>query len=90
MLTAYIYTNIGLVCIFVQVGDKGYAVGIEHIKELNDQAIKNVEVDSPELLKSKKLTLLGRTHFYCIIDACPPNVYCPCLQVVWSPETMTV
>lgn len=68
MLTAYICTNIGLDCIVIQVGDKGYAVGIEHIKELNDQAIKNVEVDSPQLLKSKQLTLLGRTHFCCIID----------------------
>ena len=68
MLTAYICTNIGLDCIVIQVGDKGYAVGIEHIKELNDQAIKNVEVDSPELLKSKQLTLLGRTHFCCVTD----------------------
>lgn len=40
MLTAYICTNIGHDCIVIQVGDKGYAVGIEHIKELNDQAIK--------------------------------------------------
>lgn len=52
------------------MGDKGCVVGIEHIKDLNDQAIKNVQVDSPELLKSKQLTLLGRfirTHIHCIV-----------------------
>ena len=87
--SAYIYTNIGLVCIFIQVGDKGCVVGIEHIKDLNDQAIKNVQVDSPELLKSKQLTLLGRfirTHIslHCDLSMCCTTSLSGQTQVVKS------
>ena len=40
------------------MGESGCTVGIEHIKELNDQAIKNVNKDSPELLKSERVMLI--------------------------------
>ena len=42
-----------------QVSEAGCAVGIEHIKELNDQAIKNVGKDNPELLKTERIRLVG-------------------------------
>ena len=53
-------------CMAHMVGEKGCAVGIEHIPELNDQALKNVNKDNPELLKSGRVTLVvgdGRLGF---------------------------
>lgn len=43
-----------------QVGETGCVVGIEHIKELNDQAIVNVDKDNPKLLKSDRVKLVGK------------------------------
>ena len=41
-------------CMAHMVGESGCAVGIEHIQELNDLALKNVEKDCPDLLKSER------------------------------------
>ena len=57
--TGHWYSLSALIAL-LQVGDTGCAVGIEHIKELNDQAIENVKKDSPELLQSERLMLVGR------------------------------
>ena len=43
-------------------------MGIEHIKELNDQAIENVKKDSPELLESERLMLVGRLCYVCVYN----------------------
>ena len=45
-------------CMAHMIGEKGRAVGIEHITQLNDQAVKNMEKDNPDLLKSGRVTLL--------------------------------
>lgn len=45
-------------CMAHMIGESGCAVGIEHIKELNDQAIKNVNKDNEELLKSERMMLI--------------------------------
>lgn len=45
-------------CMAHMIGESGCSVGIEHIKELNDQAIKNIEKDNPELLKSERVLLV--------------------------------
>ena len=49
-------------CMAHMIGESGCSVGIEHIKELNDQAIKNVEKDNPELLKSESTTVHKNDH----------------------------
>ena len=41
------------------MGKTGCAVGIEHIKELNDQALLNVKKSHQNLLDSERLKLLG-------------------------------
>eukprot|EP00731_Ephydatia_muelleri_P021986 Em0014g577a len=46
------------VCFARMVGATGVVVGIEHIKELNDQAIENVKKHHRELLESKRLKLV--------------------------------
>ena len=45
--------------LFIKVGKKGKAVGIDHIKELVDMAQSNIENDSPELLESGTIELHG-------------------------------
>lgn len=45
-------------CMAHMMGENGCAVGIEHIKELNDQAVKNVQKDNPDLLKSGRVILV--------------------------------
>ena len=42
-----------------QVGETGSAHGIEHIGELVDLSIKNVNSDCPDLLKRERVSLRG-------------------------------
>ena len=39
-------------------------MGIEHIKELVDQSVKNVKKDNPDLLKEERIKLLGESVAY--------------------------
>lgn len=45
---------------FLQVGENGRAVGIDHIPELIKMAQDNIEKDSPELLSSSTVKLVGQ------------------------------
>ena len=40
------------------VGETGCTIGIEHIKELTNFSIKNLEKDQPELIKSERVLLI--------------------------------
>ncbi|XP_059472992.1 protein-L-isoaspartate(D-aspartate) O-methyltransferase isoform X2 [Neocloeon triangulifer] len=46
------------VCMALMVGESGKAVGIDHIKELVDKSVRNVEEDKPELLSSGRVKLV--------------------------------
>lgn len=41
------------------MGPSGRVVGIEHIDELVQMSIKNVQADDPELLTSGRIKLVG-------------------------------
>jgi len=41
------------------VGPTGKAVGVEHIKELVNESIRNVKEDDPTLLSSGRVKLVG-------------------------------
>ena len=58
-----------VVCFFYfQVGETGCAIGIEHIKELNDQAILNIEKNNKHLLTSGRVKLVGKEPLvHCIL-----------------------
>lgn len=43
----------------LQVGPSGKVVGIEHIDELVQASLKNVQADDPELLASGRIKLVG-------------------------------
>ena len=45
-------------CVVHMVGKTGRAVGIEHIKDLTDLSIKNIQKDNPDLLKSERILLI--------------------------------
>ena len=45
-------------CMAHLVGETGCAVGIEHIKELTEVSVKNIQKDSPDLLKSECVLLV--------------------------------
>lgn len=45
-------------CMAHMVGETGCAVGIEHIKELTELSIKNVNKDNPDLLTSERVLLI--------------------------------
>ena len=49
-----------LLLLVVEVGESGCAVGLEHIRELNDQAIKNVNKDHSDLLATERMRLIGK------------------------------
>jgi len=54
------------VCMAQMLGEKGRAVGVDHIKGLVDMAIANVQQDQPNLLDSKRVTFVvgdGRRGF---------------------------
>lgn len=46
---------------FMQTGPMGRVVGIEHIDELVQMSIKNVQADDPELLSSGRIKLVGES-----------------------------
>lgn len=41
----------------IMLGDKGKAIGIDHIPELVENSIENVRKDNPELLSSQRVIL---------------------------------
>jgi len=43
------------------MGPSGRVVGIEHIDELVQMSIKNVQADDPELLSSGRIKLIGES-----------------------------
>lgn len=45
----------------MQTGPTGRVVGIEHIDELVQMSIKNVQADNPELLSSGRIKLVGES-----------------------------
>ncbi|XP_077537226.1 protein-L-isoaspartate (D-aspartate) O-methyltransferase isoform X1 [Haemaphysalis longicornis] len=45
-------------CMGLMVGDTGLAVGIDHIPELVNESIANIEKDQPQLLASKRVKLV--------------------------------
>lgn len=46
----------------IQVGEGGKAVGIDHIPELVEMARANIKSDSPELLESGTIELVGKSQ----------------------------
>jgi protein-L-isoaspartate(D-aspartate) O-methyltransferase len=52
--------------VFVQVGETGKVVGIDHIDGLVDMSIKNIKSDKPELLSSGRVKLVGTFVFFII------------------------
>lgn len=46
-------------CFSFQMGPTGKAVGVEHIKELVHESIRNVQEDDPTLLSSGRVKLVG-------------------------------
>lgn len=46
---------------YMQVGPTGKVVGIEHIEELVQASVKNVQADDSELLTSGRIKLMGKT-----------------------------
>ena len=47
--------------LMAQVGPTGYVVGIEHIKELVEQLVKNVQKNTPDLSKEEKIKLISES-----------------------------
>lgn len=47
------------VCLSMMLGPNGRAIGIDHIPELVDKSVKNVENDKPQLLSSKRVKFVG-------------------------------
>lgn len=45
----------------MQTGPTGRVIGIEHIDELVQMSIKNVQADDPELLSSGRIKLVGES-----------------------------
>lgn len=52
----------GIPFCLLHVGPEGKVVGIDHIKELVDDAINNVKKDDPSLITSGRVTLKGKTR----------------------------
>uniref|UniRef100_A0A8D0KZR1 Protein-L-isoaspartate O-methyltransferase n=1 Tax=Strix occidentalis caurina TaxID=311401 RepID=A0A8D0KZR1_STROC len=50
--------SIGVCCFSFQMGPTGKAVGVEHIKELVHESIRNVQEDDPALLSSGRVKLV--------------------------------
>ncbi|XKL66863.1 hypothetical protein PGB90_010283 [Kerria lacca] len=46
------------VCMALMIGSEGLTIGIDHIPELVNKSIKNVEKDKPELLFTKQLQFI--------------------------------
>ncbi len=54
-------TNGYIFCCFVvlKVGERGLAVGIDHIPELVNMSIENIKRDQPNLIESNRVKLIG-------------------------------
>ncbi|XKL66862.1 hypothetical protein PGB90_010282 [Kerria lacca] len=46
------------VCMSLMIGSEGLTIGVDHIPELVNKSIKNVEKDKPELLSTKQLQFI--------------------------------
>lgn len=46
-------------CMALMMGPDGLTIGIDHIPELVNKSIKNVQTDNPELLISGRVKLIG-------------------------------
>ncbi|RWS16168.1 Protein-L-isoaspartate(D-aspartate) O-methyltransferase-like protein [Dinothrombium tinctorium] len=53
-------------CMAVMVGPKGKAIGIDHIPELVQMSIENIERDQPGLIKSGNIKMIGLNSIYLI------------------------
>lgn len=51
------------VCMSLMMGPNGRVVGIDHIPELVDKSVENVEKDKPQLLASKRVKFVGTSFF---------------------------
>lgn len=54
-------------CMSVMLGEKGKAIGIDHIPELVEKSIENVRKDNPELLNSQRIILESKCLKYIFI-----------------------
>lgn len=44
-------------CMAIMLGENGKAIGVDHIPELVEKSIENVNKDNPELLNSQRVIL---------------------------------
>jgi len=54
-------------CMAIMVGEKGKAVGIDHISELVTKSIENVKKDNPDLLDSQRVILESKSLEYIFV-----------------------
>lgn len=47
-------------CMALMIGSRGRVIGVEHIPELVDKSIENVQIDHPELLSSNRVKFKGK------------------------------
>ena len=47
-------------CMALMMEPNGHVIGIDHIPELVNKSIKNIENDNPELLPSGRVKILGK------------------------------
>lgn len=67
-------------CFSFQMGPTGKAVGVEHIKELVHESIRNVQEDDPTLLSSGRVKLVGElTGILMLVLSCQ-CISSSCLQ----------
>lgn len=58
------------VCMSLMIGPNGFAVGIDHIPELVEKSIRNVQLDKPELLSSGRVKFVGKFVFLWMYVIC--------------------
>jgi len=58
-------------CMALMMEPEGHVIGIDHIPELVDRSIKNIQKDNPDLLTSGRVKLYGMcTPDFCFIESC--------------------
>lgn len=62
------------------MGPTGKAVGVEHIKELVHESIRNVQEDDPTLLSSGRVKLVGELSGILMLVLSCESVSSGCLQ----------
>jgi protein-L-isoaspartate(D-aspartate) O-methyltransferase len=50
-------------CMAVMVGNEGRVIGVEHIPELVDLSVRNIAKGNADLLKTKRVKILGEFFF---------------------------